>query len=176
MSKKVNVERFGMQGYGATITEAKRDAESKIEALFSGTWTPFVLSHNGHTLIVYREMNCYGDGYNYMVVRPGDDGQNDRAICSGYESFADAIRSGRRHMAQVVYDPQTGESGLWWIEDINDREGHKSWASWQERYAAWIKSGADHSAAWNKASEGVYPQTQAEKIASDWTLIDTSHD
>lgn len=152
MSKTIQITYFGMEGEGKTLTEAKQDAGRKLEAAMDGSYLPYVFTHMGHTLIVFREP----DGWAYMMIYPDDDGQKSGSS-SGGNSQEETIRQGLRHMAQNLYNPKTGEDGMSVLRNKDDIRQHQNWVEWQRVYLAWADLGASDGTCRDYANRREWP-------------------
>lgn len=57
----VTIEYYGFSGSGKNVTEAKRDAGRKIEAMANGTWSPEVIQLGENAMLVYRDQYGWHD-------------------------------------------------------------------------------------------------------------------
>jgi hypothetical protein len=58
----ITIKYYGIEGTGKNVTEAKRDAGSRIEKMLGGDYTPFLIRHGGYVALLTREP-AYGWGY-----------------------------------------------------------------------------------------------------------------
>lgn len=65
----VRITYFGMDGQGATVTEAKRDAGAKIESAMNGSYEPEVLSSRGWAIILWRSPQGW---HSNIIAEPKD--------------------------------------------------------------------------------------------------------
>jgi len=124
---KVTIEYFGMSGEGRTVTEAKRDAGSKIESALKGHYTPTIISWRGWSMLIYREPS----GWHYRGIVSPEHGVTEGKVWGNgaYDAEEDALRAARHHMAQ---------NGMDWTTDtpedcpafLTKREERSEWISY----------------------------------------------
>lgn len=95
----VRIEYYGVEGSGKNVTEAKRDAGSKIENALSGSYTPIILQAGDETIIVFRSP----DGWQYGFLRNGELG----SIQGQDKDKKEVERSARRHIGSNVTEWKT---------------------------------------------------------------------
>lgn len=126
----VRITYYGMEGEGKNLTEAKRDAGRKIEAAFSGNYTPEILSHRGYAILLAREPSGWGAR---IIVDP--DGIRDgRVWISGQETYEDAKRGALTHLAQLGWQDADGKTPPDFLKDRRAIADFVSWAEFQLRY------------------------------------------
>ena len=64
--QQVTIQYYGMDGTGRTVTEAKRDAGTKIERALTGHYTPAFIRAGDLLGFIWREPG----GYYYKIIRP----------------------------------------------------------------------------------------------------------
>lgn len=104
MGKQKTVKFLGMDGEGVTVSEAKRDAQAKIEAAMKGSYSPVVIKFRGMVGIAWREPLCWC----YKVVHPdSEEGEQGPgcSVCKGKEA---AVSEMRAHMAQLGWKHEEG--------------------------------------------------------------------
>lgn len=132
---RVTIEYYGMDGTGATVTEAKKDAGAKITAALTGSYTPHVLTHKGYAILIWREPNGW---HNRIIADPSDGIRTDSrgmGFCPG-DSERDAIRGAQRHLAQLGWQHDDGPEAPEFLTDRHDRADFRSWAVFQLRHRA----------------------------------------
>lgn len=70
MKKVVSVVHLGMEGEGKNISEARRDAEKRIEACLTGDWMPYFITHLGQVAVIARHPRAQGPQWGYRVINP----------------------------------------------------------------------------------------------------------
>lgn len=97
MSTKITIEHCGMAGTGRTITEAKQDAARKIGKALAGSYTPWLASVDGETLLVFRDTA----GWHYQVLAGGEEPRFCHGSCvEDGKTFDEAREAGCFHLAQ----------------------------------------------------------------------------
>jgi hypothetical protein len=138
MSTKITLTYFGMAGEGRTVKEAKLDAGRKIEAVFDGNWTPFLLQAGDETILCWREPV---GGWHYGFAR---DGRIDGSTWHATRDECD--KSARSHLGQIATDWKTCLT----VEDVHpivkhdaDRREILGLCQWQRAYARATSAGLD---------------------------------
>lgn len=130
----ITMTYYGVEGRGRNITEAKRDAGSKIEKAIEGTYEPLILRFHDLVGICSRHPL---HGWDYTIVYP--DSQMDKqghirsCFAGSYDTRAEAEQGLRRHIAQNVFnprDPNSAQETASFILDERDRKDHLSWCEW----------------------------------------------
>lgn len=138
MAAKKRVSQYGFAGYGQTMTEAKADLQQQIGKALSDTYTPWMMTKNGWTVLVYRTPYI---GWVYSLIHPGDNEPN----CCTMDSKGkeDAISSARFHLAQTCQNYDTGydSTDLMDPSDVGKINALKDYFQWQCCYRAWRKAG-----------------------------------
>ena len=137
MAKKVRVTYYGMEGEGKNLTEAKKDAGRKAERAITGSYTPLLISADGHSALVYR---IPASGWWYVILHPEREQKQSLYGISTGEDRDDTERRARMHLAQNIFSPN-GPTGLEVIKDRRDRKEHLSWLRFQYCYRAWREAG-----------------------------------
>ena len=131
----VQIEYFGMEGIGKTVTEAKRDAGSKIEKAMQRHYQPMILSWRGNTKLLWATT------LGWRSCWLTDNGQMKDEIYGGSGDNSDKddeIRSCLSCLAQSGWKPEDGDSC-----DLLDkhrlathamRSDFRSWVKFQLRY------------------------------------------
>lgn len=125
-------EKYGVAGYGNTITEAKADWEARVIAALDGDYHPYLMSFKEVQCLIWREK----DGWVSINISPQD--QNKKLYPCAYHNMPldEIITSTRQHLAQLTWQP--GDDLTEYIEYIAD-EGKartfKSWVDFQYKYA-----------------------------------------
>ena len=170
MSKIQEVDVGGVTGQGRTKTEARADAEAKIERWLEGDYTPIYLSCQGVQALVWREPQL---GWMYSLLRPErvEVAREHRDRLHGissseqatHEQKKDTLRRARVHMAQNIFSIEDqsrgviGHTGLEAILNKDDRHEHARWVVWQYNYMAWKDAGASDTDAHTYASYHEWP-------------------
>lgn len=135
----VTIQYFGMDGSGRTVTEAKRDAGSKIEKALHGYYTPTMLRAADLIGIIWREPA----GYSYKIIRPdSESGQMFGSSGCDWDE-KQAVSACARHMAQNI----GSYAGL---EKYIGRDGMREldgYFAWQERFRKARDAGHDDQTA-----------------------------
>lgn len=121
-TKTANV--LGFIGKGATVSDAKRDAERQIRETSAGNWIPVLYRFRRTQWLLWRDLS----GWNYRSIT---DVTGALYGCS-YATQVEAERALGRHAAQT--DCIIGEDDGAWIADAKDRAQHLAWYAWQVRY------------------------------------------
>ena len=138
MSTNITLTYFGMEGHGKTVKEAKLDAGRKIEALFDGSWTPFLLQAEAETILCWREVL---GGWHYGFVREGQIHGS-----TWHATKEECERSARSHLGQIATDWRTcmkvdDVHGV--VKDERDRREILSNCEWQRAYHRATAAGLD---------------------------------
>ena len=129
--QSVTIKYFGMDGTGRNITEAKRDAGSKLERAMDGSYSPVILRHRGTTCMIWREPT----GWEYRISR-GEDRQYESLSgqTSACDSRDEAIREAIRHLCLTVFDWRTDSDDA--PELMTNREDRREYASLAQTHRA----------------------------------------
>lgn len=138
----VRIDYFGIEGSGKNVTEAKKDAGRKIEKALEGSYTPRLLTHRGHAILVYREPHGWcsatiadPDSSGATVVREGP-------VSSGScHPEADVLKWALEHLAQLGWQAADGVQPPEFLKDRVSRSSFKTWAEFQLRYQEAIRRG-----------------------------------
>lgn len=134
--KQKRYEWANLTGKGDTIADAKAAVMKQAEEILTSDTMPWIYVHKNYVLLVTNQLGAW----HYAIIDTSSQGYQDP--CSHMCSNKDiAIRSGRSHMAQWLYD-KDGESGLDVIENASDRSQHEWWVKWQDAYKTATKNGA----------------------------------
>ena len=153
--KRVYINVLGIDGYGATKAEARRDAERQIEKAMDGPYAPLVFRFPvGYIGIVSRTAPYrQAQQWEYCSLYP-DETQLRAFTCThgGYETRDAAERALRTHIAQNLLFV-TEENGLEVLTDEGDKLRHKDYITWQLRYKAYRAQGYSDTDAHRLACE-----------------------
>jgi hypothetical protein len=98
----VRVTYYGVDGEGRNVTEAKRDAGTKIEAAMTGSYSPTVLQSRGTAIVLWRDpwgwQSCFLS--HKGEFREHKYGLNGCSHKDYYEAYASALMS----LAQDTWD------------------------------------------------------------------------
>lgn len=130
MSRKVTIEFCGMLGTGETKAKAKQDAMRRIEAVLSGDWNPYFLSHKGVVAIVSRAPDATAKQWDYQLAWELDRSK-DLYPSRNYETRDAAIQAAAYHLAQnaLSYD------GLEHWLSLDRRRDLDAYFAWQAEHA-----------------------------------------
>lgn len=138
-------EIAGIRAKAKTVTAARGRVEEKIETILAqnaGDYNPVLVKAETHGILVFRRPDI---GWTYDIFDWTVGAVTRKFIIpSVMASWTrdEAERAGRRHLAQLLYDPRTGVTGEGVIADEVDRREHLGWVSWQRKYAEATKRGA----------------------------------
>ncbi len=140
MSKTVRLTYFGMDGKGATLTEAKKDAGKKIEAVLHDVFSgPVLLEHRGHACILVRGL--YG-WEKHTILRPGEPLKLNPCHSQGGPDLAWELHWARLNLAQNAWALEDGLDPPEILEGDERLIGeHRSWVGFQLAYQAATKDG-----------------------------------
>lgn len=146
--KRVVVNLYGMDGYGATKADAKADAALKLTNATMGRYEPKMLRFpTGIVGLVYRDLY----GWQYSILHE----DRDEADCSNLVSCAtrnEAERKLRFHVAQnLIFE--VDDNGLSVILDSADRLHHNEYVAWQKQYKEYKSQGYSDTGAYRMACE-----------------------
>ena len=134
----VTIEYFGFEGVGRNVTEAKRDAGRKIEALHRGSWSPILLDGGSYRMLLYRTL----DGWRSASI----DTDGKTGGMQWHDSLEEAEKSCRRHVASNVTDWRT----CFTADDVHpicidpkDRADIAHTCQWQRDYRRAVDAGLD---------------------------------
>ena len=141
----VRITYFGMEGTGRNVTEAKRDAGSKLEAAMRGSYNPVLMSHRGWSILVWRTPS----GWESTITHePGEFGhvRKEGTLYGG--SYGDKTREevidyAKEHLAQVSWLPEDGLVPPAFLVKRQSVSDFKTWAEFQMRYKAARERGMD---------------------------------
>jgi hypothetical protein len=158
MAKQVSIVFHGVRGYGANKTLARLDAQSRIEKMAAGWYTPTVYQWRGMTLVVYRQP----DGWHYTIARQQVNcaaGQPER-LCyqSGYDTKEEAEAAGLLHLAQNGWVPDDGTDLLEPVQNPVVPRARaaqlRQWQKWQLLVRQALSHGLTEEAARGCADRG----------------------
>jgi len=133
--KTIKVEYCGMEGQGATVREAKQDAQRKAEQFIKDSENgPYVLQTDGHAIIVYRHFHAWA----YRIIGPKFG--NCESLC--HYNKEHVIRRAKYHLAQAlssVGDVRTD------VCDAKDQGELIDYFKWQQRYQDFKAKGFNDS-------------------------------
>lgn len=102
---EVSIKYGNMEGVGANVTAAKKDAMRKIEAALEGSYMPTFIQHGGTTAIIARDALS---GWGYALIHP-DEQKPSRTLylqgaLSGHSEkhMREAIEAAAYHVAQCA--------------------------------------------------------------------------
>jgi hypothetical protein len=143
VEKEISVH--GVLGYGISLTEAKADAISKIEAAFQEPYdyNPTVLTFpRGENVVVYRTLT----GWSYSLMPTHEDiGVQSRVLYgTSYPrdvSKKTVIHAAKRHIAQDYWDDPDTNYGLDLLDTddtsgIDDQKRYRVFQTKYKEYAA----------------------------------------
>jgi len=125
---KVKVTYYGMDGEGTNVTEAKRDAGNKIEAIINADFTPCYLELGNIRVIVFRDV--FGWHYSFLTKQ-----ENIYNWASTGRDREATIISAKSHIAQNYYNGSNKAECLDYLDDRQERANLATWIKFQERYA-----------------------------------------
>lgn len=126
----VSIEYFGVSGIGRNVTEAKRDAGRKIEAMVDAR-KPRIVSWRGHAQMIWRGPEAWCSA---SVCDAGELREDVSYQTHGIDDLEDVIRSCKRHMAQMAWKPEDGTACDLLADDRNEARDFARWAEFQLRY------------------------------------------
>jgi len=139
MARQQTVQFCGMLGTGASIREAKADAQQRLIAVMEGHWPVTVLEHKGLIAFVARQPSQGERQWGYLVRGVGQ-AQGQHFLDPNYSTEDNAIEPACFALAQ-----QSGTyAGLPRHLSQARRRELDSWIRWQRAYAAARKEGARH--------------------------------
>ncbi len=136
MATRISLTYRGMDGSGATVKEARRDAARKIEAALGGSYEPQVLAVGDCTAILFRRPS----GWTYGLVHAGME-----TICAGFggnETREEVERRARKHVAEVGWNRHNDREVLAFVH-ADDRRELERWMRWQRDYDFARREGKD---------------------------------
>jgi len=135
-----------MEGSGRNVTEAKKNAGSKIEKALHDTYQPQLICEPGcdFRLIVFRSP-LYG--WSYQCTNEG----RNTGHTGGFQDRNDAIRHARVHVAQVAWKHSDNDT-FPYVENAQDKIFLQDWAHWQRRYKAFRDAGFTDQESYDSAS------------------------
>jgi len=131
---KVQITYYGMDGEGKNLTEAKKDAGSKIEKALHGYYTPRILRHGDQMALVAREPLS---GWGYRLIYADTEGPVYLSMSRG--TAEEVIHSAYHHMAQNAGHYNGIESKL----SDRERKDLDSYFKWQSDYKEARSKGYD---------------------------------
>jgi hypothetical protein len=139
MSTKINLTYFGMEGSGATVTEAKKDAGRKIEAALDGSYTPEIVAWRGYAALVYREPTGW---YTRLIICPDEKGIRDGKVWgSNAGMYKEAMIQAQSHVADLGWERADGETPPAFLKDRDAIANYVYQARFRERYYQAIDRG-----------------------------------
>lgn len=159
MSKILKLTYCGMEGEGATVTAAKKDAAAKIERVLTADYSPRLVAWGSVAYLIWREPTTDGRVSIRSQRIINDDGSMTRRPAGGcYHSAADTIDDVESqimlHVAQQTWTGSDNHPLLSGREDLQ-RE-FKSWATWQNRYKHARECGMNDNEAHHFAGNALY--------------------
>ena len=133
----VNVTYFGMEGSGRNLTEAKREAGRKIEAVLDGNYYPTILSWRDYSILVYREPG----GWHAAIIREPQGMRTEVNGCRCGATKDEALASARGNLAQLGWAHADGATVPDFLKDRAERSEFLRWIDFQLRYRRAKESG-----------------------------------
>src|SRR5258708_1322743 len=103
MSKTIRIDYCGMDGAGATVTQARQDASRKLSSLVRDLrdHAPIVVACGGYAKLIYRGAESW---CGKLIMREGELNRDPHGYEeTGYAAREDAIRSAANHVAQLAW-------------------------------------------------------------------------
>ncbi len=122
----MRITYHGMDGTGRTLTEARRDAGTKIEQALAGPYDPILLPLPDGTIMV--GFRTPAEGWSYWFWR---DGRLAGGCLCGSTTRDELERVMRRHAAQSTENPAYLDHPSCHPRDHQDFQDH---LAWQHRY------------------------------------------
>lgn len=148
----IQLDYFGMTGFGATVKAAKADAGAKIERALKADYSPIIIEHRDVVFLVFRQP----EGYAYKVIRDESGWRTDAFVANEGENREDAIRAASRHLAQWTWRAEDGTEAPAFVKDKRDRAEHRSWAEFQIRFAKARAAGLSDNEAHHYGGNALY--------------------
>lgn len=154
---------------GATKTEAREKAQAAIEAAFTGEYTPTLLFHRSHVLVIYRDQT----GWRYRMIWPdilaaiqGSPIKANAMCYSSDESYEAVYKTAVSHLAQTSWDYRDGLKVPDFVEDKEDRATQEGWQRFQLRYRYFRQQGLTSDECHNRACDSRFWTPTCEELAA----------
>lgn len=125
----VTIDYYGFEGIGKNVTEAKRDAGKKIEALHNGSFAPQLFTLGNNSMLVWRDLYGWHDAWAVLNGKPREESFPGG---SGYDTRQEAIHSAVYRLA-CDYPEMTEDHPIW--EMIDYRIRHNRINDWKRNRA-----------------------------------------
>jgi hypothetical protein len=127
VKKTVTVTHLGMEGDGRNATEAKKNAEARIEAALTGEWNPYVIIHKGLVAFVVRKPEKTEWQWGFKVVNTTEHEQlHSQWFDLNYTDRPAAIRAAAYSLAQQS-GTYVGLKPFLLAEQLSDLDRYFDW-------------------------------------------------
>ena len=143
------IARLGdVEAIGKTLAEADANLHDAVEKAVTGSYTPDIITAFDLYCLVYRTPQSW------WYCAPRKFGESISSGCSPCDSFDDATKRARQHLAQCAFRLDRDEHEIAKIiHNETDRSDFLRWCRWQRSYARLKAEGHDDNYCFNNARE-----------------------